>query len=90
MDDWSDIVKPTMLTRCITLDEYFAERLAWVRSGRITQAAVDADRAALAAQARPGDQWWEWVLGTRPLMQMGGLALARRGRIEWARDDWIS
>lgn len=90
MDDWKDIVKPDMLCRRITLDEYFVEHADWVRRGLITQAAVDANRANLESLARPGDQWWTWVIGTQPLMQMGGLALVRNGNIEWARDDWIS
>jgi hypothetical protein len=89
-DDWTDLVRPEMLTRCVTLDEYFAERLEWVRRGHIAQSAVDQDRAQLEARAQSGDGWWEWLLGSEPLMQMGGLALVRGGQVVWARNDWIS
>ncbi len=89
-DDWTGLVTPDMLTRRLTLDEYFAERSEWTRKRYVAQSAVDRDQAQLEARARPGDEWWEWVLGTEPLMQMGGLALVRCGRIVWARQDWIS
>jgi hypothetical protein len=89
-DDWTDIVTTDMLKRRVTLDEYFAERTEWVRKGYITKAAVDQDRAYLEVRAQPQDEWWEWGLGTEPLMQMGGLALVRCGNVVWARDDWIS
>ena len=55
MDDWTDLVKPEMLTRRLTLDEYFVEHVEWVRNGQITQAAVDQDRAQLEARWQPGD-----------------------------------
>jgi hypothetical protein len=90
MDDWTDLVEPEMLTRRLTLDEYFAEHVEWVRKGHITQAAVDQNRAQLEARWQPGDEWWEWIMGTEKLMQMGGLALVRGGQIAWARNDWIS
>jgi hypothetical protein len=89
-DDWTDVVKREMLTRRVTLDEYFTETTELVRRGRVAQSAVDQDRAALEARAQPGDEWWEWVMGTEPLMQMGGVALVREGAVVWARDDWIS
>jgi hypothetical protein len=89
-DDWTDLVRPEMLTQCVTLDEYFTERLEWVRRGLIAQSTVDQDRAQLEARAQPGDEWWEWVLGSEPLMQEGGLALVRGGQVVWARLDWIS
>jgi hypothetical protein len=40
-DDWTDLVKREMLTRRITLDEYFAESLELVRRGRVAQSAID-------------------------------------------------
>lgn len=89
-DDWTDIVTPDMLRRRVTLDEYFAERTEWVRKGYIPQAAVDRDRVQLEARAKTQDEWWEWLLGTEPLQQMGGLALVRCGNVVWARNDWIS
>lgn len=89
-DDWSDIVTPDMLRRRVTFDEYFADSIEGVRKGYITQEAVDQDRVQLEARLQPDDEWWEWVLGTEPLRQMGGLALVRRGNIVWARNDWIS
>jgi hypothetical protein len=89
-DDWSDLVTPDMLRRHLTLDEYFAERCEWVRRGHVPQSAVDRDRAQLEGRAQHGDEWWECLLGTQPLMQMGGLALIRSGHIVWVRQDWIS
>jgi hypothetical protein len=79
-----------MLTRRVTLDEYVAEREEWVCKGYTTRSAVDCDRARLEERTQPHDQWWEWVLGTEPLMQMGGIALVRYGQVVWARNDWIS
>lgn len=89
-DDWTDIVTPEMLTRRVSLDAYFAEKTAWVGKGYISRETVDQDRAKLEARARPYDEWWEWILGTEYLMQMGGLALVRCGDVVWAREDWIS
>jgi hypothetical protein len=89
-DDWTDLVKREILTRRVTLDEYFAEGMELVRRGRVARSAIDCNRAELEARAQPGDEWWEWVLGTEPLMQMGGLALVREGGVVWARNDWIS
>jgi hypothetical protein len=89
-EDWTDLVTPDMLKRRMTLHDYFAERSEWVRKGHVTQSAVDQDRAQLERRAQPDDEWWEWLHGTEPLMQMGGLALVRSGRIVWARQDWIS
>jgi hypothetical protein len=89
-EDWTDLVKRQMLTRRVTLDEYFAEGMELVRRGRVAQTTIDSDRAQLEARAQPGDEWWEWVMGTEPLMQMGGLALVRVGEVAWARNDWIS
>jgi hypothetical protein len=89
-DDWTNLVTREMLTRRVTLDEYLAGKMELVRRGRIVQAVFDNDRAALAARAQPGDEFWEWVMGTEPLMQMGGVALVRDGGVVWARNDWIS
>jgi hypothetical protein len=89
-DDWTDLVSPKMLTRRVTLDEYFAESMELVGKGRVEKSAIDRDRAQLEARAQPGDEWWEWVMGTEPLRQIGGVALVRGGAIVWARDDWIS
>jgi hypothetical protein len=90
MDDWAEFVSREMLDRSVTLDEYFAQYVDLVRKGRVAQSALDRDRAQLEARTQPGDEWWEWVLGTEPLMQQGGLALVRGGRVIWARQDWIS
>lgn len=91
-DDWQDIVTADMLRRCVTLDEYFAEKLAEVGEERYQSylAADEQDRAQLEPRAQPQDEWWEWVMGTQPLMQMGGLALVRSGNIIWSCGDWIS
>jgi hypothetical protein len=89
-EDWTDLVKRERLTRRVTLDEYFAEWLELVRRGRASQSDIDRNRAGLEGRAQPGDEWWAWVMGTEPLMQMGGLALVRNGGVVWARNDWIS
>ena len=89
-DDWTDLVKREMLTRRVTLDEYFADSVEFVRQGRMAQSVIDGDRAELEGRAHPGDEWWEWIMGTEPLRQMGGLALVRDGGVVWARNDWIS
>jgi len=90
MDDWTDLVKKEMLVKRITLDEYYLESMDLVQKGRIEKAALEKDRAELEARAQSGDEWWEWLVGTEPLRQMGGLALVRNGSINWARNDWIS
>ena len=89
-DDWTDLVTNARLSRRVTLEEYFAGTLELVRKGLVAQSRVDQDRAHLEARTQTGDEWWEWVLGSAPLMQMGGLALVRAGTIVWARLDWIS
>jgi hypothetical protein len=88
-DDWVDFVDSTMLQRRVTLDEYLYESEVF-RRGLVARHKVDADRANLAARTQPDDEWWVWIAGTEPLMQQGGLALVRQGRIIWARQDWIS
>jgi len=89
-DDWTWLVKREELKRRITLDDYFVEHHEWVQKGLISQSRIDLDRAGLEALAQPGDEWWEWLMGTEPLKQMGGLALVRAGIVVWARNDWIS
>jgi hypothetical protein len=89
-DDWTDLVSNEMLTRRVTLDEYQAEHVVLASRGLVPQSKVDSDRAMLKPLIRPGEEWWEWIMGTEPLMQMGGLALVREGRVIWARNDWIS
>ena len=87
---WTDLVTNATLSRRVTLDEHFAGTLELVRKGLVAQSRVDQDRARLEARMRAGDEWWEWVEGNEPLMQMGGLALVRAGTIVWASLDWIS
>jgi len=89
-DDWTDLVTHEMLARRVTLDDYFAPSMDLVRKGHVAEATINRNRAKLEALAQVGDEWWEWVMGTEPLMQMGGLALVRAGRVVWARNTWIS
>ncbi len=86
-DDWTNLVKCEMLTRRVTLDQYFAESIELVRRGRVAQFVIDCNIAELEARARPGDEWWQWLMGTEPLIQMGGLALLRDDAVVWARND---
>ena len=51
---------------------------------------VDEKKGSLEALMEPGDEWYEWVGGSQPLMQVGGLALVRKGLVIWARQEWIS
>jgi hypothetical protein len=79
-----------MLKRRLTLDEYFADLVDCVRRGKMPQKVVDRAREQLESLAQPADEWWEWVIGTEYLRQIGGLALVRGGRVVYAHDDWIS
>lgn len=93
-EDRTWFVTPEMLTDRIVLEEYLAEQWAPIaRRGGGPDALADLvamKKAPFDALARPGDEWWTWISGTEPLMQMGGLALVRAGKIIWARQDWIS
>ena len=89
-DDWADLVTREMRTRRLTLDEHYAPSMELVRKGHVAQSDLDQGRAMLEVLAKPGDEWWEWIMGTEPLMQVGGLALVRAGQIIWARNVWIS
>ncbi len=95
-DDWTDLVSHEDLTREISLESYVEEQLRELY-GLNSQSNVDDSRQRLEAFVRnvakyatPGDSWWEWVQGTEPLMQMGGLAVVRKGTIVWATVTWIS
>jgi hypothetical protein len=96
MEDWSECIEPGDLKRALTLDEYFADRVAELgqNPNPTTVASVrercEEMRTELEALAQPGDSWWEWLEGDQPLMQSGGLALVRGGRIVWAMLGWIS
>ena len=77
------------LVERVTLDQYLSsERPA--DTGRDDASRIALRKPPLEALMGPGDEWWRWVSGTEPLMQEGGLALIRRGRTVWARQDWIS
>lgn len=86
-EDWADLVRPECLTRKFAIDDYHAQ---YMEQGHVEKADLDKDAAMLKAKMLPGDEWWEWVMGTEPLMQMGGIALVRCGQVIWARNDWIS
>lgn len=88
--DWTEFVANDMLTRKVTLDEYFADINRLVEQGIVPRRPQERVVAQLNALAKPGDEWWEWVSGSEPLMQMGGLALVRDGKIVWAMNGWIS
>ena len=95
-DDFTEFVTVNELTRRITLDAYYATDLARHASRRTPEQfreieqQIEQSKASLGARAMPGDEWWEWVSGTEPLMQSGGLALVRSGRIVYAEQHWIS
>jgi len=72
------------------LDEYLAELLAPLVELVEAQTIVATHKAPLLALVQPGDEWWQWVQGSEPLMQTGGLALVRNGIVVWARLDWMS
>jgi hypothetical protein len=94
VDDWAEFVTPDMLTQRIELDQYITKQLApllrHVPQGVSVRELIASKKTPLEALMQPGDEWWQWVSGTEPLMQLGGLALVRAGAIVWARLDWIS
>ena len=93
MEDWTKVITPGMLTQRVDLDEHLTETLAPLlrRAGlpaHADKSEVLADKKRpYEALSRPGDEWWAWVAGTEPQMQMGGLALVRGGAIVWASMD---
>jgi hypothetical protein len=86
---WKSWVTVDKLIERATLDEYLSRERPADR-GTEEVARVARRKQDLEALMQPGDEWWHWVSGTEPLMQEGGLALVRHGRVEWARLDWIS
>jgi hypothetical protein len=95
-DDWSEFVKLEHLTQQVTLDSFYAQdllhhsqRRSPIHFEQIRQH-IESHKNSLAARALPGDCWWEWVEGTERLMQSGGIALVRNGRIIYAYQSWIS
>jgi hypothetical protein len=95
-EDWSDLITHADLKREITLDLYLDEQMSEF-SADLPQSDRAEQRQRLEEiiserreRAWAGDSWWEWVLGTQPLSQMGGLALVRDGKIVWATMTWIS
>lgn len=85
-DNYAEFLTLQDCTLKLTLDEYFREK----QTLGIEQSRIDCLRVMLESRAIPGDQWWEWVRGTEPMMQYGGIALVRNGAIVWARETWIS
>ena len=95
-DDLTGLVTKDELTRRVTLDAYYDEQIAHHAARRTSEELhemgqrIERSKASLGARAMPGDEWWEWVSGTEPLMQSGGLALVRAGDIVYAVQHWIS
>jgi hypothetical protein len=84
------------LKREITLDAYVRERIEEL-TGLNPPEAVENARQRLEqfvreirGHAEPGDTWWEWTRGTEFLMQQGGLAVVRDGKIIWSKMTWRS
>jgi hypothetical protein len=89
-DNCADFIQHEWLRRRVTLSEYFAFYLERaIERGRDTSD-IERTIAELEARAQDGDEWWEWIMGDEPLMQMGGLALVRNGRVVWTDTGWIS
>jgi hypothetical protein len=97
-DDWTDLIRRDDLKRELPLDSYIEEQLNELVSYNSPSPSYIAEtRQRLEAfvrkaekHAQPGDSWWEWVQGTVPQMQTGGLAVVRNGKIVWATMTWIS
>jgi hypothetical protein len=91
MDDWTELVSRKDLKRELSPQAYAEEQLS-----EFTTDIDDVRRRLqefvlkLEEHAQPGDSWWEWIQGTEPLRQMGGLAVIRNGTIVWATMKWIS
>lgn len=93
IDDWSELISSADLRHQLTLDEYFAKSLTETSNPKVLALIRERNeklRPRLEALAQPGDCWWEWIQGEIPLMQSGGLALVRAGKIVWATLAWIS
>jgi hypothetical protein len=95
-DDFTEFVTADALTRRITLDDHYEKDVAHHATRRTPEQfreikqRIEQSKTSLSARAMPGDEWWEWVSGTEPLMQSGGLALVRSGQIVYAEQHWIS
>jgi hypothetical protein len=44
----------------------------------------------LTALMQPGDELWEWRIGTEQFASTGGFAILRNGEIVWADSTWRS
>ena len=96
VEDWSDIISREDLKREIDLDSYADDQVSELY-GNNPPEVISAARQRLQAfvrkirkHARPGDTWQEWVQGTEPSMQQGGLAVIRDEEIVWATMTRIS
>ena len=86
---WAAFLTPEMLGERVTLDTHLAGQLFGCDRDEVAKWVVQ-QKPPLEALTLPGDEWRVWVSRTEPLMQMVGLALVRRDRVVWARQDWIS
>lgn len=89
-DDWTFLATRETLRPRVTLDDYLIESVRLARKGLIPLSEIESRRSELEKRMQAGDEWWEWVAGSEPLMQMGGIALVRSSAVIWARMDWIS
>ena len=91
MEDWTELVSREDLKREVSPQAYADEQLSECKTvtddvrQRLQEFVLE-----LEQHAQAGDSWWEWIQGTEPLMQMGGLAVIRNGTIVWATMTWIS
>jgi hypothetical protein len=91
MEDWTGLVSRDDLKRELSPQAYAEELLSEFETvtddirRRLQEFVLKVEE-----HAQPGDNWWEWLQGTEPLMQRGGLAVVRNGTIVWATMTWIS
>lgn len=96
IEDWSEFLRPEDLGRELTLKDYVAEHLAEFGPDADQERIEDCRQRLTAFKHQlqeleaPGDTWREWLQGTEPHMQSGGLALMRNEKIVWAVQTWIS
>src|SRR5690242_15632723 len=96
-EDWMNSIRIEELTREISLDAYADEQVAELAAANNDPEEIAEARSRMEGfvqsirhHAAAGDACWEWVSGTEPLMQSGGLAVVRNGKIVWGTMTWIS
>jgi hypothetical protein len=95
-EDYSALVRWEDLTHQFSLESYVDDQLRELYGDNLPTRVAERRQSMetflqkLRCRTKPGDSWWDWVQGSEPLMQTGGVALVRNGAIVWATTTWIS